>query len=78
MGPQFIEKVHDICDLYLNPPERAVVLAVGDRANPSLGSDTGSGITSGTAPPPACAPRSTCNPAKRSASCTPATAPSSS
>jgi len=28
--PQFIEKVHDICGLYLNPPERAVVLAVDE------------------------------------------------
>jgi transposase len=26
--PLFIEKVHDICGLYLNPPERAVVLCV--------------------------------------------------
>jgi hypothetical protein len=30
--PQFIEKVHDICGLYLNPPERAVVLAVDEKA----------------------------------------------
>jgi hypothetical protein len=30
--PQFIEKVHDICGLYLNPPERAVVLAVDERS----------------------------------------------
>ena len=29
--PQFIEKVHDICGLYLNPPERAVVLAVDEK-----------------------------------------------
>ena len=28
--PQFMEKVHDICGLYLNPPERAVVLAVDE------------------------------------------------
>ena len=28
--PQFIEKVHDICGLYLNPPERAVVLCVDE------------------------------------------------
>jgi transposase len=42
--PQLIEKVHDICGLYLNPPERAVVLAVDeksqiqalDRAAPTL------------------------------------------
>jgi transposase len=29
--PQLIEKVHDICALYLNPPERAVVLAVDEK-----------------------------------------------
>ncbi len=42
--PQLIEKVHDICGLYLNPPERAVVLAVDekpqiqalDRTSPTL------------------------------------------
>jgi len=30
--PQFIEKVHDICGLYLNPPERAMVLAVDEKS----------------------------------------------
>jgi transposase len=30
--PQFIEKVHDICGLYLHPPERAVVLAVDEKS----------------------------------------------
>jgi transposase len=30
--PQFIEKVHDICGLYLNPPERAVVLCVDEKS----------------------------------------------
>jgi transposase len=30
--PQFIEKVDDICGLYLNPPERAVVLAVDEKS----------------------------------------------
>jgi transposase len=30
--PQFIEKIHDICGLYLNPPERAVVLAVDEKS----------------------------------------------
>jgi transposase len=30
--PQFIEKVHDICALYLNPRERAVVLAVDEKS----------------------------------------------
>ncbi len=28
--PQLVEKVHDICGLYLNPPERAVVLCVDE------------------------------------------------
>ncbi len=30
--PLFIEKVHDICGLYLNPPERAVVLCVNEKS----------------------------------------------
>jgi transposase len=30
--PQFIDKVHDICGLYLNPPERAVVLCVDEKS----------------------------------------------
>jgi transposase len=30
--PQFIEKVHDVVGLYLNPPERAVVLAVDEKS----------------------------------------------
>ncbi len=30
--PMFIEKVHDICGLYLNPPERAVVLCVDEKS----------------------------------------------
>ena len=28
--PQFVEKVHDVVGLYLNPPERAVVLCVDE------------------------------------------------
>ena len=28
--PQFIEKVHDVVGLYLNPPERAVVLCIDE------------------------------------------------
>lgn len=31
-NPQFIEKVHDVCGLYLNPPERAVVLCVDEKS----------------------------------------------
>jgi transposase len=30
--PQFIEKVYDICGLYLNPPERAVVLCIDEKS----------------------------------------------
>ncbi len=30
--PQFVEKVYDICGLYLNPPERAVVLCVDEKS----------------------------------------------
>src|SRR3954471_8424986 len=30
--PQFIEKVYDLCGLYLNPPERAVVLCVDEKS----------------------------------------------
>jgi transposase len=30
--PQFIEKDYDICGLYLNPPERAVVLCVDEKS----------------------------------------------
>jgi transposase len=30
--PQFIEKVHDVVGLYLNPPERAVVLCVDEKS----------------------------------------------
>ena len=31
--PQFVEKVYDVCGLYLNPPERAVVLCVDEKSN---------------------------------------------
>ena len=30
--PQLIERVHDICGLYLNPPERAVVMCVDEKS----------------------------------------------
>jgi hypothetical protein len=29
-GPEFVEKVYDICGLCLNPPERAVVPCVDE------------------------------------------------
>ncbi len=37
--PLFIEKVHDICGLYLNPPERAVVLCVDEKVRHEALSD---------------------------------------
>ena len=62
--PQLIEKVRDIVGLYLNPPERALVLCADeksqiqalDRTQPILpmrpGQPNGARtITSGTAPP---------------------------
>ena len=30
--PLFVEKIYDICGLYLNPPERAVVLCVDEKS----------------------------------------------
>jgi transposase len=35
--PQFVEKVYDICGLYLNPPERAVVLCVDEKSQSGIG-----------------------------------------
>ncbi len=37
--PLLIEKVHDICGLYLNPPERAVVLCVDEKVRHEALSD---------------------------------------
>ena len=34
--PQFVEKVRDIVGLYLNPPDRAIVLCVDERAKSRL------------------------------------------
>ena len=31
-GPQFVEKVRDIVGLYLNPPDRAIVLCVDEKS----------------------------------------------
>ena len=67
--PQFIEKVHDICGLYLNPPERAVVLCVDeksqiqalDRTAPTLpmlpGTPSARPTTTSATAPPASTPR---------------------
>jgi hypothetical protein len=37
--PLFIEKVFDVVGLYLNPPERAVVLSVDDKSRAPRGAD---------------------------------------
>jgi hypothetical protein len=37
---QFIEKVHDVVGLYLNPPERAVVLCVDEKVRHEALSDS--------------------------------------
>src|SRR3954452_5366793 len=37
--PQFVEKVYDICGLYLTPPERAVVLCVDEKVRHEALSD---------------------------------------
>ena len=36
--PQFIDKVRDVVGLYLDPPERAIVLCVDEVTDPGLGS----------------------------------------
>ena len=70
--PKFEEKLVDVVGLYLNPPEKAIVLCadekssaqVLDRTQASLPLVKGRGqtmttTTSATAPPP-CSPRWTC------------------
>ena len=49
--PQFEEKVRDVVGLYLNPPDRALVLCVEEKSpNPGLGSDRAhSALTTGSA-----------------------------
>ena len=37
--PFFVEKLHDVVGIYLNPPERAVVLCVGEVPDPGARSD---------------------------------------
>src|SRR3954453_11960808 len=49
--PQFIEKVYDICGLYLNPPERAVVLCVDEKVRHEALLDS-SGVKDPDAGPP--------------------------
>ena len=37
--PQFVEKVRDIVGLYMNPPDRAIVLCVDEKSQVQAGSD---------------------------------------
>jgi NAD(P)H-dependent flavin oxidoreductase YrpB (nitropropane dioxygenase family) len=37
--PQFVDKVHDVVGLYLNPPEAAVVLCVDEKSRAPRGAD---------------------------------------
>jgi hypothetical protein len=88
--PQFIDKVRDVVGLYLNPPERAVVLCVDeksqiqalDRTAPILpmlpGTPSALPMTTSGQAPPASTPPWTSPPARSSGRCTPATARSSS
>jgi transposase len=63
--PYFIDKVHDVVGLYLDPPERALVFCVDeksqiqalDRSQPVLpGSRSGSPTTTCVPAPPPCSP----------------------
>ena len=88
--PLFIDKVRDVVGLYLNPPERAVVLCVDeksqiqalDRTAPILpmlpGTPSAPPTTTSAPAPRASTPRWTSPPARSSARCTAATARSSS
>lgn len=46
--PLFVDKVHDIVELYLNPPDKALVLCVDDKEPDSGTQPHPAGITSGT------------------------------
>ena len=50
-GPWFIEKVRDVVGLYMNPPERAVVLCVDEKVRHEALSDS-SGVKDPDAGPP--------------------------
>ena len=88
--PQFVAKVRDVVGLYLNPPERAVVLCVDeksqiqalDRTAPILpmlpGTPSAPPTTTNALAPRACTRHWTSPPAKSSAGCTAAIARSSS
>ena len=75
--PEFWERVRDVCGLYLDPPQQALVLSVDektsiqaksrkhpDQPGPArAGRDAASSNTSVTAPP-RCSPPSTCTPVR--------------
>src|ERR1700757_823321 len=76
--PNFVDKLHDVVGLYVNPPEHAIVLSVDeksqiqalDRTQPGLPLKKGRAATmthdyNATAPPP-CLPPSTCSKARSS------------
>jgi transposase len=84
--PQFTEKLVDVVGLYLDPPDKAIVLCMDekssiqalDRTQASLPlvpgrAATMTQTTSATAPPP-CSRRWTCSPARSSGSASPDTA----
>lgn len=85
--PQFVEKVRDIVGLYLNPPDRALVLCVDEKPSIQATSDTAPAVPmkpgqlerhthdlrSATARP-TCSQRSTSRPAPSSARSTDVTA----
>ena len=89
--PLFVDKVHDVVGLYLNPPERAVVLFVSRRSPRSRrwtgprrscrcarAHPSASRTTTGALGPRACTPRWTSPPARSSPPRTSVTARSSS
>ena len=88
--PLFVEKVHDVVGLYLNPPERAVVLCVDEKSQIqaldrtprscrcSPASPSAPRTTTSAPAPQVSTPRWTSRPVRSSAGCTAATARSSS
>jgi transposase len=84
--PPFIEKVRDVVGLYLDPPERALVLCVDeksqvqarDRSQPVLpmlpGMPSGAPMTRSATESPACLPLSMSPPDRSSGRCTVGTA----
>ncbi len=85
--PHFVEKVRDVVGLYLDPPERALVLCVDEKSQvqaldrtapvlPMMPADpNGRPTTTSATARPACSPRWTWPPAGSTAACTAGTAP---